>query len=226
MTFHRLLRARGDRPRWTVRLRRRGQAPPRSRRSTREREARARRREGSSALAEIDPTAGCHRRGRAGLLRARGDRPSSANLRAASGVAPPRSRRSTLRDLDAMEPADGSSALAEIDPVVGRRARERDRLLRARGDRPGQWAPRFPPPRLLRARGDRPSSAPEPAVALPAPPRSRRSTPLRARSAGPCRGSSALAEIDPPPIAYAASSLWLLRARGDRPALPARRHPR
>ena len=112
----RLLRARGDRPPGAPARRSPPAAPPRSRRSTRGPGEARRGRRGSSALAEIDPSAHRVRCARGWLLRARGDRPLTATEEFELPAAPPRSRRSTRREAIAREREIGSSALAEIDP--------------------------------------------------------------------------------------------------------------
>ena len=112
----RLLRARGDRPSTTLPSSNRGEAPPRSRRSTRDAVPMSARDSGSSALAEIDPSAPGHGCARGRLLRARGDRPVGQGGQYSATKAPPRSRRSTRDGLVQRHRAAGSSALAEIDP--------------------------------------------------------------------------------------------------------------
>ena len=193
-----LLRARGDRPTIDALWRCVAWAPPRSRRSTRPRGDRAAPVEGSSALAEIDPRAVPRSCSGTRLLRARGDRPVGKTTACELLLAPPRSRRSTRTMTMHEEQTNGSSALAEIDP---------------------RRAPRTTPlPRLLRARGDRPAPCCRCRGSSRAPPRSRRSTRRAGLSLLGRGGSSALAEIDPPPVINPGPPGGLLRARGDRPA--------
>ena len=193
----RLLRASGDRPMHQLGLHAGQSAPPRERRSTRPGGAADRHHRGSSARAEIDPapTTWCTSRSR--LLRASGDRPRIGVQLGYSSGAPPRERRST-RLAVALDPAEsGSSARAEIDPWA--------RSVRTMGRR------------LLRASGDRPNVLRSEAFVEEAPPRERRSTGFHFPERSLMKGSSARAEIDPPPPRSRSSCLRLLRASGDRP---------
>jgi len=131
------------------------------------------------------------------LLRARGDRPSPALIIDSAEKATPRTRRSTRPCLRRHDGLQGYSAHAEIDPHPQRTRCTQQGLLRARGDRPVQA-------------GDDPADD-------GATPRTRRSTPRRSGQVGQRRGYSAHAEIDPCPMRSRRFSLWLLRARGDRP---------
>ena len=175
-----------------------GEAPPRSRRSTLHEGRDDLGRAGSSALAEIDPQIPPAAWDKVGLLRARGDRPLRREDDEALAEAPPRSRRSTRTAVGRELLAQGSSALAEIDPKARRR-----------------WPSRG---RLLRARGDRPTSGSRPTTSRGAPPRSRRSTRSSGGTTRPPGGSSALAEIDPHEHITEPLDRRLLRARGDRPS--------
>ena len=111
-----LLRASGDRPHSSKRIRLGFEAPPRERRSTRHRGVGALPRRGSSARAEIDPRLSKRMSSCIGLLRASGDRPRSSSVRSSDSRAPPRERRSTRDPDDGGRSGGGSSARAEIDP--------------------------------------------------------------------------------------------------------------
>ena len=202
----RLLRARGDRPHAREEPEERGEAPPRSRRSTQARDRRGLQHHGSSALAEIDPARSRASRSDRWLLRARGDRPTMVGFVSLGVRAPPRSRRSTRVWSACHAGLDGSSALAEIDPRLRRPCSAT------------AW--------LLRARGDRPFCITAPTISPMAPPRSRRSTRGCASAGVPASGSSALAEIDPHTTGAVVGAGWLLRARGDRPRLSTLKRPR
>ena len=157
---------------------------------------------GYSAHAEIDPWARSRTHGSIGLLRARGDRPilwCGIHRRA---TATPRTRRSTRPFCRDRNDVRGYSAHAEIDPATRTHATLQGRLLRARGDRPGN-----------RHRED------GPAVATP---RTRRSTSMETRLDVVLSGCSAHADIDLSADWPSASRAGLLRAGGDRPAIASR----
>ncbi len=77
-----------------------------------------------------------------GLLRSRGDRPRNALDAKAPTMAPPLTRRSTLIKSLYLSAVAGSSAHAEIDPLVTNGYKVNPGLLRSRGDRPGGSSPR------------------------------------------------------------------------------------
>ena len=154
-------------------------------------------RQGSSARAEIDPTAWRGRPTTTGLLRASGDRPAVVESVPVRNAAPPRERRSTRGRRERVQRRAGSSARAEIDPEASRSRRGPVGLLRASGDRPSRNLGLIAPPT--------------------APPRERRSTLGVLHQHQRAAGSSARAEIDPARCARPLGRCGLLRASGDRP---------
>ena len=112
-------------------------------------------------------------------------------------TAPPPTRRSTLSLPDGIVDPAGSSAHAEIDPLLI-------------CDHAAQL-------RLLRPRGDRPFTESDPTRVMLAPPPTRRSTLYKGPAIMGMFGSSAHAEIDPLPDTRERHLNWLLRPRGDRP---------
>ena len=134
----RLLRPRGDRPDVEDENDRLREAPPPTRRSTRQHLGSWAHHAGSSAHAEIDPCwRGCSAPARR-LLRPRGDRPASQNANFTVPQAPPPTRRSTLGCTTHGPSCPGSSAHAEIDPPCRMSSATSCWLLRPRGDRPDE----------------------------------------------------------------------------------------
>ncbi len=172
-------------------------APPPTRRSTLDADARRRGPGGSSAHAEINradapasPMAG-------GLLRPRGDQPLSRLKTVPLLAAPPPTRRSTHRLPQRRGCARGSSAHAEINRST------------RRGSPPGG--------RLLRPRGDQPKTDHAVFKQIGAPPPTRRSTERVHASPIAVAGSSAHAEINRHVEGPRARAARLLRPRGDQP---------
>ena len=192
-----LLRPRGDAPPITVSGALAKTAPPPTRRCARRSRGLPRELRGSSAHAEMRPSARRARMGRRRLLRPRGDAPPKRRRPRRKPRAPPPTRR-CARDptRDASSPP-GSSAHAEMRPVCIPFEHGGPRLLRPRGD-----APRLS--RAFRAcRG--------------APPPTRRCAVRLSRRPPHAAGSSAHAEMRPPADCGSGRRLWLLRPRGDAP---------
>ena len=180
-------------------------SPPRTRGSTRRIDQDAMAARVSPAHAGIDlPTRGSSTTPR-GLPRARGDRPFRRDHRYQSAGSPPRTRGSTSPSNARNRYACVSPAHAGIDPFRCRPLPGRQRLPRARGDRPEIIAAVW--------------------KELESPPRTRGSTPPCWCQPRTVQVSPAHAGIDPFPAAAPMRPSSLPRARGDRPYRPTQNRP-
>ena len=197
LSYLRLPRARGDRPRPRRTARRQRRASPCPRGSTLRRRNDGTRIEGFPVPAGIDPLRCPPAWSRAWLPRARGDRPAHRRGLSLRIVASPCPRGSTPASASVGAGLGGFPVPAGIDP---------------RRDQPGarsRWLPR--------ARGDRPSASVIPEATTLASPCPRGSTP-GARSGREAGGGFPVpAGIDPARRGLPARQRGLPRARGDRP---------
>src|SRR5690606_30891073 len=117
------LRTRGDRPQAGEVQKAGSLVPPHARRSTLADRRSSCPCPGSSARAEIDLIRLGFRPPTFWFLRTRGDRPASQVTSSNSNWVPPHARRSTPDDGDTPVDPVGSSARAEIDPLLSERER-------------------------------------------------------------------------------------------------------
>ena len=193
----RLPRARGDRPSSPSAPAWSSPAPPRPRGSTLFILSLRLAPSGSPAPAGIDPVIHPLQAASEWLPRARGDRPSPGLGLGLAAMAPPRPRGSTPRGCRRCRWQGGSPAPAGIDPIWCLGATRSGGLPRARGDRPIDQV----------AWEDFEG----------APPRPRGSTRVAGRAIPTSSGSPAPAGIDLSARRLSSRTVWLPRARGDRP---------
>ncbi len=159
--------------------------------------------DGSSAHAEMHPSAGARARVARGFLRPRGDAPVAAAEWVRATRVPPPTRRCTGAASSRRRSAWGSSAHAEMHPS-------------RKGSLDGSQ-------RFLRPRGDAPMPGTTKIDACGVPPPTRRCTRARRLDALRSAGSSAHAEMHRARARDATRGSGFLRPRGDAPLVTTRR---
>ncbi len=152
---------------------------------------------GSSAPAEMRPSRRSRRAWTSRFLRPRGDAPTCSGMMLNGVRVPPPPRRCASRARSWARRSGGSSAPAEMRPLVGRSGRAHRRFLRPRGDAP-------PPCNSDRFAGS-----------VPPPPR--RCAASSGYGLAESSGSSAPAEMRPITASASYSQSRFLRPRGDAP---------
>ena len=135
------LRSRGDAPALTTRVEVGRRVPPLTRRCAPSRDRGSAGARGSSAHAEMRPSARQTSRWGPWFLRSRGDAPEYTVIEVGQSLVPPLTRRCAAPRRALRAPTRGSSAHAEMRPSPTRTSSAGTGFLRSRGDAPAGTSP-------------------------------------------------------------------------------------